>query len=142
MQVSCHRARQNSGAGKVMVIRHVAATVVTCLASNDGSEHSNHEHGPVDRAWNAGVECGRVGVWVDHEEGCLTQVGDDQRRVRHTQEAQLRSHVPLVSVLMTCASQNVGFECIRNIAQSANYRGSEVMHVDPLVSPCKPAWRR
>ncbi len=89
---------------------------MTHLAGNDGSEHGDNKHGPKHWGGNAGVECGRVGVRIDHEECCLAQVSDDQRRVRHTQEAQLRSATYALSVdffhelgkKLSCAALSAG----------------------------------
>lgn len=84
------------------------------LTGNNGGGDSHNKHGPVDRGGNAGVERGPIVVGVDHQVGCLPQVGDDEGGVGHAQEAQLQSNITWLRVdshalciqKLSCSSQS------------------------------------
>ena len=69
------------------------------LAGNNGGSNRHDKHGPVDRAGNAGVECGGVVLWVHHQVGRLAQVGYHERWVRNKQEAQLQAKQEVLSAV-------------------------------------------
>ena len=90
-----HRARQNAGQ---------ESKSETHLACDDGCKGGDDKHGPVDGVWNGVIEGVCHAVWILHQEGCLPQVGDENRWVHNAAVSQLRhdtAHVTIITLPQT-----------------------------------------